>query len=141
MNRLSWLVRVAPLFAVAVATWSFGCSDDRPPISGDCTPTTNIPCTAPPAIGGTGGSGGCGFTSTVAACNDCIAQNCCSSGTACSQDLSCVALSQCLNACIPDGSTVTDSTCAELCESQQDAGISLYQTFVSCVQSGCPICE
>src|SRR5665213_3535312 len=89
-----WLVCLVPVFAVALSSLFFACSDDRPPVSGDCTSTGGVPCAGPPAIGGTGGGGGCGFSSTIPQCNDCIAQNCCNSGTACSQNLSCVALSQ-----------------------------------------------
>ena len=129
--------RWVPFFALIF----MGCSNDRPPIAGDCVSTTNVPCTAPPAIGGTGGSSSCGLTSSVPACNTCIEQTCCDVDTACAKNQSCVVLSQCLIDCVPDGSTVVDSACAEGCELQQDAGISDYQNLANCIQSGCAICS
>jgi hypothetical protein len=118
-----------------------GCSNDRPPIAGDCVSTTSVPCTAPPAVAGSGGLSSCGLTSSVEACNNCIESSCCDVDTACAKNTSCVDLTQCLNECVPDGSTTVDQACAEGCELQQDAGISDYQNFVSCVQSACVICN
>ena len=76
------------------------CSNDRPPIAGDCVSTTAVPCTAPPAIGGTGGLSSCGLTSSLAgrlqrlrASSKIVA----TVDTACAKNPSCVDLSQCLN--------------------------------------------
>jgi hypothetical protein len=128
---------VTALFQIAV----LGCSNDRPPIAGDCVSASTVPCTSPPAIGGTGGSSSCGLGSSLPACNSCIEQSCCQVDTTCAKNTSCVDLTQCLNACIPDGSTTLDPTCAQLCQSEQDAGINDYQNLASCVQSACAICQ
>jgi hypothetical protein len=130
------------LLVVVLQSALLGCSNDRPPISNDdCTSTTNVPCTAPPAIAGSGGLSSCGLTSSVVACNDCIEQDCCQVDTACAKNPSCLDLSTCLNDCIPDGGTTVDPTCAQFCQAEQDAGISDYLNLTNCIQSACPICQ
>jgi hypothetical protein len=67
-----------------------------------------------------------------AACDACMAQNCCSDGAACSNDADCLALAQCVQVC-----QVGDTQCISDCETVHPIGLLEYMTLSRCLEASC----
>jgi len=79
------------------------------------------------------GSATCGqFTFQNAACEACVAQDCCSEELSCSNSQDCLNFAQCLQVCSPD-----DPTCRPDCQSQEPVGASVYGSLEGCMQTSC----
>jgi hypothetical protein len=67
-----------------------------------------------------------------ATCDSCLSASCCALGTACGNNMSCVALLNCIGNC-----AAGDSACVKSCTSSNAGGVSALQGFEMCIQTSC----
>jgi hypothetical protein len=97
----------------------------------------------PPDADATADAGGCGWNGNYEspACSTCLRSLCCVQTAACEDDPQCVALDQCVDACLTgdaggDGGSI--STCAQACaDSQSQAVRNEWQGLNNCIEFQC----
>jgi hypothetical protein len=116
-------VMCATVFAVLVLATAAACSSTN---QGTAGTDSGVP---PPAQCG-------GFNSTTNAClESCIVNDCCSLGTTCGNDQSCLDLFNCIKAC-----ATGDTTCTNNCDTTYSSAMTEYDNFLSCIGSDCGSC-
>ncbi len=100
--------------------------------TGSSTTGTGVSSTSAGSTSSSSGSMGCGFTTGVAACDDCLSASCCAQETACANDATCTT---CVTSATPPASCNTDTlvtafadcfnnTCATQCGSGSSSSSS-----------------
>jgi hypothetical protein len=125
------MMRALAVVAAAIAL-VVACDDEsQPPLLGDCTGQN---CNPVLSSGAGPTDGGCGITTGIAACDQCLALSCCSVDTACAGSADCIALLECI-----DGCASNDTICVEDCLGANEGGVTPYNSFVTCVSNACNI--
>jgi len=144
MNRYS-RVAVALTAAALCAGAELGCGSDTPSFKGKGDGSAGASGSAGTDAAGTGGassgdgSGTCGNVfGRTAACNTCLAKNCCDAGDACRGVTECPKLAQCLRDC---DSKVADAgaRCRTSCDTQflTSTSRTVYNALIQCMGQSC----
>jgi hypothetical protein len=133
--------------AAVLVVFACSSSSSHPPVENGCK---GAGCIGGGSGGGGGSSGGasssggtdgggddasitCGVPSNAAQCTLCLANQCCTQLTACTDDMNCNNLGFCITRC------GGGSMCVNTCEQAYPTGTSLYEALSSCSQA-CATC-
>lgn len=85
----------------------------------------------------TGADATCTLTrsTSVPACDTCLAASCCEAGNACLADGECLAIFQCVRSCVAGGGPV--GTCRVSCRDQHPSGTRTFDPVAVCVNASC----